>query len=130
MAEGRSRYALVAATLAVAVAVALGACGEKKEDLSPPTEAGTTTTTTPVVALEPKVVEARARDAASGALPKGIVIRPADWTASCSGGESGGAWTCSVKSGRCHGDVIVRPPSGADANAITANAKGVSCTAA
>ena len=114
----------------LAAAVALGACGEKKEDLSPSTEAGTTMTTTPVVALEPKVAEARARDAASAALPKGIVIRPADWTASCSGGKSGGAWTCSVKSGRCHGNVIVRPPSGADANAIRANAKGVRCVAA
>jgi hypothetical protein len=108
--------------------VALGACGEKKEDLSPSTDAATSTSTTPVVALEPKVAEARARKAASAALPKGIVIRPADWTVSCSGGESGGPWTCSVKGGRCHGNVIVRPPTGADG--IMANAKGVRCTAA
>jgi len=80
-----------------------------------------------VVALQPQVVEARARDAASAKVAKVVKIRPAAWTAACSGGESGGTWTCHLSSDRCKGPVTVSPPSGPDANAITTDASGIRC---
>ena len=115
------------AVLLVSLAVALGACSEKEENIT--SSSTTTEVTTPSAKIAPQVAEQRARQAASAALPKGFTVKPADWRVSCSGGESGGSWTCTVKGGACSGKVIVSPPSGADANAITTDAKGVGCKA-
>lgn len=110
-----------------AAALTLGACGEKEESISPETTVATTTTAEP--AIQPEVAEKRAREAASAAVPNGFKVRPADWKVSCAGGEGGGQWSCTVSAGPCRGKVLVSPPSGADANAITTNAKGVGCKA-
>jgi hypothetical protein len=121
------RRGLAGGVLAAA-ALALAACGEKEENITA-AETTATETTTVAAKLDPQVAEQKARQAASAALPKSFTVRPADWSVTCSGGESGGAWTCTVKGGPCSGKVIVNPPSGADANAITTNAKGVGCKA-
>jgi len=113
----------------VVAALALAACGEKEENITSSATTATEATTTVAAKLDPQVAEQKARQAASAALPKSFTVRPADWAVTCSGGESGGAWTCRVKGGPCAGNVIVRPPSGADANAITTDAKGVGCRA-
>ena len=111
-------------------ALLLVACGEKEENITSSDATGTETATQTVTAkIDPQVAEQRARLAASNALPKSFTVRPADWKVSCSGGEDGGAWTCTVEGGPCSGKVIVNPPSGADANEITADAKGVGCKA-
>jgi len=117
------------AGLMAAAALALGACGEKEENITSSKTTATETTQTVAAKLDPQVAEQKARQAASAALPKSFTVRPADWSVTCSGGESGGAWTCKVKGGPCSGRVIVSPPSGADANAITTDAKGVGCKA-
>ena len=113
----------------VAAALALAACGEKEENITSSATTATETTSTVAAKLDPQVAEQKARQAASAALPKSFTVRPADWSVNCTGGESGGAWTCTVKGGPCSGRVIVNPPSGADANAITTDAKGVGCRA-
>jgi predicted small lipoprotein YifL len=125
MALGRALQAV----LVVAAVLALAACGEKEENITSADTTATETTQTVAAKLDPEVAEQHAREAASAALPKSFTVRPADWSVTCSGGESGGAWTCTVKGGPCSGKVIVSPPSGADANAITTDAKGVGCRA-
>ena len=117
-----------ALTLAV-LALSVGACSEKEENITSSTTGTETTTTTVSPKIDPQVAEQRARQAASAALPKGFNVRPADWKVTCSGGESGGQWVCNVTGGPCSGKVIVSPPSGADANQIGTNAKGVGCKA-
>jgi hypothetical protein len=117
------------AGLMLAAVLSLAACGEKEENITSSATTATETTETVAAKLDPEVAEQHAGQAASAALPKSFTVRPADWAVTCSGGESGGAWTCTVKGGPCSGKVIVSPPSGADANAITANAKGVGCKA-
>lgn len=124
-----STRGLITAAVVVA-ALALGACGEKDENLTPSTDT-TAITTTPVPALEPQVVEARARDAASAKVARRVKIAPSAWSASCAGGEDGGAWTCHMRSGPCKGPVIVKPPSGpAEPAAITTDASGIRCAKA
>ena len=113
----------------IVAALALAACGEKEENITTSEATPTEATTTVAPKLDPQVAEQQARRAASAALPKSFTVRPAAWSVNCSGGENGGDWTCKVKSGLCSGNVIVSPPSGADANAITTDAKGVGCKA-
>jgi hypothetical protein len=127
--RGHARGLLVAAV--VVAALALVACGEKEENLTPSTDTTATTTTPTVPALEPQVVEARARDAASAKVARRVKIAPSAWSASCAGGEDGGAWTCHMRSGPCKGPVIVSPPSGpAEPAAITTDASGIRCAKA
>ena len=120
--------AAAGAVLLVSLAVALGACSEKEENITTSATA-TEATQTVAPAIDAGVAEQRARQAASAAVPKGFTVKPGAWKVSCSGGESGGSWTCSVQAGPCSGKVIVGLPSGADANAITTDAKGVGCKA-
>jgi hypothetical protein len=85
------------------------------------TTSGTTTAGKETVTKDD--AELAARREASAQLedqPGGFSVAKSEWQVSCSGGESGGAWTCKVDQGGqgpCSGTVTVTPQ--ADGSTIT-----------
>ena len=116
----------ICAVLAMALFVGVG-CGDDDEEAKTVTETvteteattgpeKTTTIQTDGGGTQDKVelenAERNARREASRQLEDqggGFTVAEADWQVTCSGGESGGAWSCKLSSGPCSGTADVVP---------------------
>ena len=127
--------ARAAVPIAVGLALLLGACGEKEENIEPvePEIGAIPAPGATIVQVQGPAAKQLARDAASAVLPPSFGVAPADWRVTC---ESAAKQLviCRVRSGPCKGPVVIRPakvPAGESPEGYSpkADASAVGCVA-
>ncbi|HEX2360237.1 MAG TPA: hypothetical protein VHH72_10530 [Solirubrobacterales bacterium] len=124
-----------AVPILVGLALLLGACAEKEENIQPvEPEIGTVAAPgATIVQVQGQAAKQLARQTASAVLPAGFSVKPADWRVTCAPAAKD-LVICRVRSGPCKGPVVLRPakvPAGVspEGYAPKADASAVGCVA-
>ena len=127
--------ARAAVPILIGVALLLGACAEKEENIQPvEPEIGTIPAPgATIVQVEGQAAKDLARQAASAVLPPGFAVKPAAWRVTCARAPKD-LVICRVRSGPCKGPVVLRPakvPAGVSPEGYVpkADASAVGCVA-